>query len=181
MTRQGPKNNKTSAASSTPYSLPGRVGGAALFNDKEMKMTRIKSFSFENKDGELVLIPNVDVEVEIQHSWETLNFGQKYHGLVCDAKTVNMLKDLGARIVDPKTSRISVYFDPIDIFGRGGLSEANLNTLRLIRLLANDLDPARPKFKSTLDSIEAHVKALKKELKIDRSVQESQIHTAKEK
>lgn len=60
-----------------------------------------------------------------------------------------------------------------EITSRGGLTKSQLHTLHLIRLLANDLDPERPKFKSTLDSIEAHVQALKKELKIDSVVQDS--------
>lgn len=60
-----------------------------------------------------------------------------------------------------------------EITSRGGLTKSQLHTLHLIRLLANDLDPERPKFKSTLDSIEAQVQALKKELKIDSSVQDS--------
>lgn len=62
--------------------------------------------------------------------------------------------------------------DAYKILSRGGLSTAQLYTLHLIRLLANDLDPEFPKFKSTLDSIEHHVQALKRELKIDRSVQD---------
>lgn len=60
-------------------------------------------------------------------------------------------------------------------------SASQLNTLRLIKLLAADLDPRRAHFKTTLDGIEAHIQSLKKSLRLDEPLQQSQIHTAKEK
>lgn len=149
-----------------------------------MKTVTLKSFCFNNDQGGTVLDTEMEIEVEIIKSWEDYEIGQRYIGQVLDDEVIKKLAVLGT--TGHATTKQSsdyypkrVYFGPEEIISRGGLSKSQLNTLRLIRLLANDLDPARPKFKSTLDSIEAHVKALKKELKIETSVQQSQIKSAK--
>lgn len=50
----------------------------------------------------------------------------------------------------------------------------HLNTIRLIKMLADDLDPAKPNFKLTLDSLVANISGLLVELNLDRPTQDSQ-------
>lgn len=134
----------------------------------------LKSFCCNYADGGTIIVDNpppFPTEAEIIKSWEDYEIGQRYVGLISDPSMIAALKKLGAAGDNPT----KVYFGPTDIVDRGGLSASALHTLRLIKRLANDLDPERPKFKSTLDSIEAQVQELKKALKIDRVVQESSI------
>lgn len=135
----------------------------------ETKIVTLQSFSFETIDGAEKLVNAITCEAEIIQCWEDQKLGQQYIGLIHDDLVVRKLERMNAPVYG---SAIKVHFTPSDILNRGGLSKSQLNTLRLIKLLANDLDPCRPKFKSTLDSIQIQIEELKKELKIDQPTQQ---------
>lgn len=182
MTRQRHKNNNANKFHSTKDE--NIVRDFCEVNQMTKTVT-LKSFSFSNDVGGTVVDVKMDIEVQIVKSWGDYEIGQRYIGKVLHHKVVKKLIDLGSTDHSSAEEKLryhptEVYFGSTDISNRGGLNSEQLNTLRLIRLLANDLDPERPKFKSTLDSIELQVKSLKKSLKIDTSVQESQIKVVKE-
>lgn len=50
-----------------------------------------------------------------------------------------------------------------------------LNTVRLVKMLASDLDPTKPNFKLTLDSLLANLNDLRASLNIDKATRDSEV------
>ena len=52
-------------------------------------------------------------------------------------------------------------------------TKTELHLINLIKVLADDLNPLKPNFKTTLDSIEQHIAELKKSLRIDTPMRDT--------
>lgn len=48
------------------------------------------------------------------------------------------------------------------------MTPKQLNSIRLLKMLANDLDVTKPNFRTTLDAIESYASAIKKDLGLDK-------------